>query len=405
MAANTTSSQVTFRLAMTRRKVLLRLAPGAGLLALCLLAPRLGAFQLELPASLSDREFWELSERMSEPNGVFQSDNLLSNETSLSSVAAALAQRVKPGGVYLGVGPEQNFTYIAAIRPRIAFINDIRRGNLHTQLMYKALFELSADRAEFVSRLFTKRRPAGLTPASTAADLMNAYWNIPTSDEATYQQNLKEIHDLLVKTHGLPLSKDDLDGIATVYHAFYWYGPRITYSSSTRGVDATGVSYADLMMTRDSISGTERSYLATEDAFTFLKTMQSRNLIVPLVGDFAGPKALRAVGAYARERGATITAFYVSNVESYLLRNNVWQGFCANVATFPLEESSVFIRPMGAGGGTALVTLTATTSGLPIRNPILMGGTVVTPNPISTPVPTGRGAPFGAMVMETAGCK
>ena len=220
---------------MTRRKFVLRLARGAGLLALCLLAPRLGAFQPELPASLSDREFWELSERMSEPNGVFQSDNLLSNETSLSSVAAALAQRVKPGGVYLGVGPEQNFTYIAAIRPRIAFINDIRRGNLHMHLMYKALFELSADRAEFVSRLFTQEAPGGSDAAPRAADtLMNAYWDVPTSDEATFKRNLREIHDLLVKKHGLPLlergprrRRDTCTACSTTY------GPRITYGSST----------------------------------------------------------------------------------------------------------------------------------------------------------------------------
>ncbi len=384
---------------------MLRLAPGAGLLALCLLAANLGAFQAALPTSLTDKEFWELSERMSEPNGTFFSDNLLSNETSLSSVAAALAPRVKPGGAYLGVGPEQNFTYIAAIRPRIAFINDIRRGNLHLHLMYKALFELSADRAEFVSLLFTKRRPAGLTAASTAADLMNAYWEVPTSDAAAYRQNLQHIQNLLVRTHGLPLSKDDIDGVATVYHAFYYYGPRITYASSRAGVNATGVSYADLMMTRDSVSGTERSFLATEESFAFIKAMQSRNLIVPLVGDFAGPKALRAIGAFVRDRGATITAFYVSNVETYLSRNGVWPAFCGNVATFPLDEGSVFIRPMGAVGGTVQMTVTVNSSGVPVSNPILMGGVVLTPNPISTPAPSGRGAPFGAMAAETAGCR
>ena len=60
------------------------------------------------------------------------------------------------------MGPEQNFTYIAALEALIAFVIDIRRGNLHLQLMYKALFELSADRAEFFSRLFTKPR-AGWT--------------------------------------------------------------------------------------------------------------------------------------------------------------------------------------------------------------------------------------------------
>ena len=61
----------------------------------------------------------------------------------------------------MGVGPEQNFTYIAVTRPAIAFIVDIRRGNLDLHLMYKALFELSADRADFVSRLFSRKRPAG----------------------------------------------------------------------------------------------------------------------------------------------------------------------------------------------------------------------------------------------------
>jgi hypothetical protein len=310
---------------------------------------------------------------------------------------------VKPGGVYLGVGPEQNFTYIAAMRPKIAFITDIRRGNLHLHLMYKALFELSADRAEFFGRLFTKQRPSGLTAPSTAADLMNAYWDSPTQDEPTYQQNLKAIHDLLLKTHGFPLSREDLDGIATVYHAFYYYGPRITFTSSTRGVNATGVTYADLMMTRDSVSGDERSYLSTEDGFVFLKTMQSRNLIIPVVGDFAGPKALRAVGAFVRERGASVTAFYLSNVEQYLGRNGVWPAFCANVATFPLDDASVFIRPMGAGGMVLNYTL-MTANGVPVRNPILLNGVVVTPTQVVTSN-VGRGSPFGAMALETAACK
>jgi hypothetical protein len=389
---------------MARRLVVRRLATGAGLLALCLFGARLGALQSGLPAALTNQEFWALSAELSEPNGSFLSDNLLSNETALSSVAAALARRVPPGGVYLGVGPEQNFTYIAASRPRIAFITDIRRGNLHVHLMYKALFELSADRAEFVGRLFTKRRPGGLTRASTAADVMNAYWNAPTDDAAAFLKNLQEIRDHLVRTRGLPLSKEDLDGIEAVYHAFYWYGPRITWSSSTRGIDAPGVSYADLMMTRDSVSGEERSYLATEDAFLFLKGMQSRNLVVPVVGDFAGPKALRSVGAWVRGRGAAVTAFYLSNVENYLVRGGVWPSFCANVATFPLEEGSVFIRPMGAGT-VRLVAATMTVGGVPVRNPILLGGAVAVPGAISTPAPSGRGVPFGAMAAETAGCR
>ena len=122
----------------------------------------------DLPDRLTDQEFWKLTEDLSEPNGYFRSDNLVSNEQVFARVVPELVSRTKPGGVYLGVGPEQNFTYIAAMKPKMAFIIDIRRANLHLHLMYKALFELSADRAEFLGRLFTRTRPEGLTPQSTA---------------------------------------------------------------------------------------------------------------------------------------------------------------------------------------------------------------------------------------------
>jgi hypothetical protein len=108
------------------------------------------------------------------------------------------------------------------------------------------------------------------------------------------------------------------------------------------------VSWADLMMALDQ-SGGERSFLAGEATFAIVKALHSRNLIVPTVGDFAGPKALRALAAYLQTHDATLSAFYVSNVESYLQRNGVWPAFCANVATMPLDESSVFIRPWSAG--------------------------------------------------------
>ena len=102
---------------------------------------------------MSDQEFWKLSSESSEPDGTFRSDNLLSNESYFQYVIPPLNGAAKQGRVYMGVGPEQNFTYIAALKPKMVFIVDIRRGNLDLQLMYKALFEMSKDRAEFVSRL------------------------------------------------------------------------------------------------------------------------------------------------------------------------------------------------------------------------------------------------------------
>lgn len=307
-----------------------------------------------LPATLTDRDFWSLIGQLSEPNGSFVSrsgspDNLLSNEMQISTIAAALARRVSPSGVYLGVGPEQNFTYIAAIRPRIAFITDIRRGNLDLHLMYRALFEMSANRGELVARLFSRKPAQTLTRTSSAAQLMTAYASAPPVDEATFAANLKAIIDLLTNKHGFALTADDRANIEHAYLAFYRFGPAIDYTSSINNRTGRFANYAALMASVDYRSGEERGFLATEANFALVKTMESRNLIVPVVGDFAGPKALRSIGAWLKARGATVGAFYVSNVEQYLERNGVWSAFCANVATLPLDRSSIFIRPNRGG--------------------------------------------------------
>src|SRR5438552_2388999 len=132
-----------------------------------------------LPSAISDAAFWKLVGDLSEPDGSFPFDNFVSNETPFQSVIPTLQAKIRPGGAYLGVGPEQNFTYIAALQPKIAFIIDIRRQNLVEHLMYKALFDMSADRADFVSRLFSRKRPSGLGKDTTAAELFRAYETAP----------------------------------------------------------------------------------------------------------------------------------------------------------------------------------------------------------------------------------
>src|SRR6478735_4636388 len=82
----------------------------------------------------------------------FVTDNIVSNEIALQDVLPELERTHR--GAYIGVGPEQNLTYITALEPSIAFVVDLQRGNMLLHLMYKALIELSADRADFLSRLF-----------------------------------------------------------------------------------------------------------------------------------------------------------------------------------------------------------------------------------------------------------
>jgi hypothetical protein len=353
----------------------------------------------DLPERLSDQEFWRLTEELSEPTGYFRSDNLLSNEQVFARVIPELVAVARPGGVYLGVGPEQNFTYIAAIKPKIAFIIDIRRGNLLLQLMYKALFETSPDRADFLARLFTRKRPEGLTTSSTASDLFQAYWDAPAGGEEIYQENLHALLEVLTRKHSLPLSSDDVSGIDAIYKAFYIAGPAITWSTNVGGGlsrGGRGVSYAALMTQTDQ-QGEGLSYLATEDKFRLMKDLEARNLVVPVVGDFGGPKAIRAVGSYLKQRTATVTAFYLSNVEQYLRQDGKTTVFCRNVAMLPLDESSVFIRPSGAG-----IAVYRPIPYIVVPQPVPPGST--TPRPYTVPAIPGPRSTLYPMVEEVKNC-
>ncbi|HEY2853891.1 MAG TPA: hypothetical protein VGJ18_13645 [Gemmatimonadaceae bacterium] len=321
----------------------------AAALAITYAAPLVVARAQSLPSRLSDDEFWRLVNDLSEAGGYFRSDNFVSNETTFQHVIPELAKSHPPGGVYLGVGPDQNFTYIVALKPRMAIITDIRRQNMIEHLMYKAAMEMSPTRADFLSLLFSRARPAGLSDTTGAPALMQAYVAAP-SDSMLYRKNIAAIKDHLVMKHHFALSADDLSSLTYVYEAFFDAGPDLTYSFSVGRQGRASFfgrrmpSYGELMAESDAL-GIHRSYLASEENYRTLRELELNNLLVPIVGDFAGEKALRAVGSYLKQHNATVTAFYTSNVEQYLFQQaDDWRKFFANVATLPLDGKSTFIR-------------------------------------------------------------
>ncbi len=302
-----------------------------------------------IPERIGDEAYWRMVTEFSEPGGFFRSDNFVSNEITFQWVLPELAKTTKTGGVYLGVGPDQNFTYIVAMRPKIAFIVDIRRQNMLHHLLYKSLIELSPERADFLSRLFSRPRPAGLDADAGSAALFQAFANA-APDSALFARNLAAVKDQLVGRHKFALTSDDLRTIEYVYTAFFAAGPDLTYSFTMPGRGSSMMfygrrmpTYAELQMESDG-QGAQRGYLANEANYRVLRDMERNNLIVPLVGDFAGDKALKSVGQYVKDNGATITAFYTSNVEQYLFQSDDWRRFFSNVSTLPLDSSSTFIR-------------------------------------------------------------
>jgi hypothetical protein len=305
-----------------------------------------------------------LNADFSEPGGDFRSENFLSNETGFQYVIPELKRMIKPGGVYLGVGPEQNFTYIVALQPKMAIIFDIRRGNMIEHLMYKSLFELSADRADFLSRLFSRPRPSGLDSTATAQRLFDAYI-AARPDSALYRRNLAAIAAHLA-SKGFTMSDDDAKSLENIYSAFFGGGPEINYNYPSRtafgggfgrpgggrgGFGGNMPTYATLQTATDS-AGKNWAYLATESNYRWLKDFETKNLLVPVVGDFAGPKAIRSVAKYLKSHQAIAVAFYTSNVEQYLFQQNVdWCRYYKNVAELPVDSTSMFIRSIGGGRG------------------------------------------------------
>jgi hypothetical protein len=316
-------------------------------MAVIYIAPRQHLVRPSVPDKLSDNEFWKLINESSEPGGYFRSDNFVSNESTFQHVIPKLKKQIKPGGVYLGVGPEQNFTYIAALQPKVAFITDIRRQNMLQHLMYKALFEISSTRAEFLSKLFARPIPNGWTKGGRIDRLLELFRNERAEPDLAHE-SLAAILKQLRERHGFTLALDDSKNIEFVYNAFVSAGPEIRYSYPNQYPWRRFPSYLELMLETDGTGenggGENHSYVASEDNFHLVKKLQSQNLIVPIVGDFAGEKALRAVGNYLKAHGATVTAFYTSNVEFYLFQTEDWKKFLDNVAELPKNNDSLFIR-------------------------------------------------------------
>jgi len=338
-------------------------------------------------------EFSRMIQEFSEAGGFFHSDNFTSNETSYLHIVGKLRELGISGGAYLGVGPEQNFTYIAKIRPRIVFLVDIRRQAIIQHLLYKAIFHQAENRAQFLSLLFSVPLPAtaldlnaqppqqgsskdtlsaGVEPArsrragvdSRTADgskaeertvdpleqLLNYIRETPSSRE-TFVSNLATVRKTIEENFHFPLSPDDVQSLGYVYSSFWRANLRIgfRFGNGMYNYGSWGFpNLADLILATD-LDGKRGNFLANEEDYEFVRKLQEQNRVIPVVGDFAGTKALAAVGNYLGKNGYTVSAFYTSNVEEFLYDNQVFSAFADNIRKLPISNRSVFIRAVRAG--------------------------------------------------------
>jgi hypothetical protein len=289
--------------------------------------------------------FAQLFRELSEPDQYFFSDNFVSNETSYLQVVPLLEKRVMRGGAYLGVGPEQNFSYIALSRPSIAFIVDIRRQNAIEHLLYKAIFDQAKNRTAFLCALLGADCKASEAPVSEASfeavlDHVDSAWK--RRDKAEFRLLHGRLRDRIASQYGIRLSKRDQETLENVHRAFFTKGLSIAFELHSEN-HRTYPTLRELFETK-SPGGRARSYLASAEDFRLIQRMQRDNRIIPVVGDFAGDHAIGAIGAELRRRGLPVSVFYTSNVEQYLVDPPKWQRWVRNVEALPTNEASLFLR-------------------------------------------------------------
>jgi hypothetical protein len=239
------------------------------------------------------------------------------------------------------VGPEQNFTYIALTRPRVAFVVDIRRQNMIEHLLYKAIFAEATSRAQFLAVLTGRAWDAAGDPGPSASiEAVMAHAEKGRPDEATFAATHARL--LAAVEREMPLDPGDRTTFEVTHRAFFKAGLDLRFElkqSSGRRYPTLG----ELLGAKDP-DGAAHGFLASEEAFRFVQTMEREGRVVPVVGDFAGDRAMPGIAAYLAKEKLTVSAFYVSNVEQYLFEPKVWPRWARNVAALPIDDRSVFIR-------------------------------------------------------------
>ncbi len=292
---------------------------------------------------IDDHEFAKLVENLSEPEGYFNSDNFISNEAGYLKILPLLDQLSVRGGVYLGVGPDQNYSYIAEIRPQLALMVDIRRQNLLEHLYYKALFALSPNRLEFVQRLFGRRIRAEESK-SKGEDITRIVSMLEAAprDEQYAAGSIRDV-ERVMHTWQLNLSFGDYRSIEYVARALMDSGPDIQFTSYNRPPQSWYPTYGELILATDS-DGRRVNYLSSEERFRTIRRLHKENRIIPVVADLAGRSAMANVARELRARRLEISCIYVSNVEFYLFGRYRWNAYVRNMRALPWEPNALIIR-------------------------------------------------------------
>ncbi|MCY1068518.1 hypothetical protein OV090_27495 [Nannocystis sp. RBIL2] len=195
------------------------------------------------------------------------------------------------GGVYVGVGSDQNYTLAAAAGSELIFLLDIDQSVVDLHRCYEALIEASPDPKILFDRW--KAEAEG----DSAKILETAYAGLPDADRKRIVRLYRAARE-------------------TVYvHLDRVYRRR-------QGEQPT-------------------AWMSNPEMYQYIRGMFLADRVRMMAGDLTGPNSLQSVGAAAKAMGLPVRIVYFSNAEEYFDYN---KQFVANVEALAGDEQSLVLR-------------------------------------------------------------
>ncbi len=274
---------------------------------------------------------------------VMNLEYLVSNETDYQNISSYFNETGTDNSVYIGVGPDQNYTYISLCSPKLAFIVDYRPDNQLLHLLFKAIFALSYNRVDYLSLLFSKPIDKSKTSGNIGLSKLVEYFEYTDGDSQLFDKNLTRILKK-IQSFDNKLTLNEITKIRNIYSEFFQthLNLRCRFPRKT----SSGMpypTYKDFLLSTDQ-NGYCHNFINNDNYFCYVKNKHEKNQILPITGDFSGLNTLSTIGSFCQKHNLLISTIYISNVEYRLLNDHLFESYMRNLKSLPINDRSIIIR-------------------------------------------------------------
>lgn len=246
-------------------------------------------------------------------------DCFVSSEVGYNEVIARCAPSAeRPGGAYLGVGPDQNYTYIGALRPALAVILDARLDNLLEHLIFKLAFAEARDPLDYLCLLLGRARATGPGDGLTARLRAQP---LDAAAAAVFSANVRRAFQARWTSDERLLAR-----VERLLREFVRRQLAVTSVSETCLANLDKIPDFEEVITSTTPEGFNFHYLTDAGRFGVVKALHAEDRIIPLLGNVVSPEGIAAARRVVEGAGLKLSTVYLSNLEEFLLQRYVIEG-------------------------------------------------------------------------------